>query len=160
MGFFKIPTAIQAMAAKPKITGCLACKLDQSGKDSTFAGDGKDRVLILCDHPRGTEGNTHDTVFMHKMYDYLWDLQGKRGLPNDFLESAWIGYVLPCPCKKDQEPAPDCCKERLDRLIAKHLFGIGCRGVLRTPSRPTCMASVFPTATIIVGFARLTAPNF
>lgn len=119
MGFFKIPTAIQAMAVKPKITGCLACKLDQSGKDSVFAGEGKDRVLILCDHPRGTEGNTHDTVFLHKMYDYLWDLQGKRGLPNDFLESAWIGYVLPCPCKKEQEPASDCCKERLDRLIAE-----------------------------------------
>ena len=119
MGFFKIPTAIQAMAVKPKLTGCLACKLDQSGKESVFAGEGKDKVLILCDHPRGTEGNTHDTVFMHKMYDYLWDLQGKRGLPNDFLESAWIGYVLPCPCKKEQEPAPDCCKERLDRLIAE-----------------------------------------
>ena len=118
-GFFNIPKAIQTMTAKPKLTGCAICGLDQSGKDSVFAGEGKDRVLILCDHPRGTEGNTHDTVFMHKMYDYLWDLQDKRGLPHDFLESAWIGYVLPCPCKKDNEPAPNCCKDRLDRLISQ-----------------------------------------
>ena len=120
MAFFKVPTAIAAMNVKPKLKGCFVCHLDQSGKDSVFAGEGKDRVLILCDHPRGKEGNDHDTVFLHKMYDYLWDLQGKRGLPNDFLESAWIGYVLPCPCQKDQEPPADCCKERLERLINEY----------------------------------------
>ncbi len=119
MGFFKIPTSIAAMGSKPKLTGCAICKLDQSGKDSTFAGNGKDRVLILCDHPRGKEHNDSETVFLHKMYDYLWDLQGKRGLPNDFLDAAWVGYVLPCPCTKDDEPKPDCCKQRLDRLIAE-----------------------------------------
>ena len=119
MGFFKIPTSIAAMGSKPKLTGCAICKLDQSGKDSTFAGNGKDRVLILCDHPRGKEHNDSETVFLHKMYDYLWDLQGKRGLPDDFLDAAWVGYVLPCPCTKDDEPKPDCCKQRLDRLIAE-----------------------------------------
>lgn len=117
MGFFKIPAAIQAMTAKPKLTGCLACGLDQSGKDLPFAGKGKDKVLFLCDHPRGKEGNDHDTVFLHRMYDFLWDLQGRRGLPRDFLESAWIGYVIPCPCQNNKDPKPDCCKERLNRLI-------------------------------------------
>lgn len=107
------------MSNKPKLTGCAACKLDRSGKDSSFAGNGKDRVLILCDHPRGKEGNESETVFLHKMYNCLWDLQGRRGMPYDFLESAWIGYVLPCPCDKDNAPKPDCCKERLDRLIAE-----------------------------------------
>ena len=113
MGFFKIPPSIAAMNVKPKVTGCSVCKLDQSGKDAVFAGNGKDKVLILCDHPRGKEGNDSETVFLHKMYDYLWDLQGKRGLPDDFLDAAWVGYVLPCPCPKDAEPKPDCCKARL-----------------------------------------------
>ena len=118
MGFFKIPT-MQAPPKKLKLVGCAACGLDQSGKDSVFAGLGKDKVLILCDHPRGNEGNDSDTIFMHRMYDRLWDLQGKRGLPNDFLESAWFGYIFPCYGIKDKEPATDCCSERLNRLIAE-----------------------------------------
>ena len=80
MGFFKIPI-MQAPPKKMKLVGCASCGLDQSGKDSVFAGQGKDKVLILCDHPRGNEGNDSETVFLHKMYDRLWDLQGNRGLP-------------------------------------------------------------------------------
>lgn len=107
------------MSLKPKLTGCALCKLDKSGLHSTFAGRGADRVLILHDHPRGNEGNDNKTVYLARMYDYLWGLQGKRGLPKDFFESAWIGYVLPCPCNKGKEPPSDCCQERLDRLISE-----------------------------------------
>lgn len=117
MGFFKISPELAAATRKTELTGCAACKLDQSAKDSVFAGEGKDKVLFLCDHPRGKEGNDSETVFLHKMYDFLWDIQGKRGLPKDFLESAWLGYVIPCPCEKDAEPKPDCCRDRLNRLI-------------------------------------------
>lgn len=119
MGFFKIPDEIQAVSRRPRLSGCSACGLDGSGKYAPFAGRGKDGVLILCDHPRGKEGNDSETVYLHKMYDALWDLQGRRGLPDDFLESAWVGYVHPCPFDKDADPPPQCCKERLDRLIGE-----------------------------------------
>lgn len=118
MGFFSL-NAIAAPKKNTKILGCAACGLDRSGKTSGFVGKGKDKVLILCDHPRGKEGNTTETVFLHKMYDFLWDIQNKRGLPYDFLESAWLGYVLPCPSQRDKDPSPLCCSERLDRLIAE-----------------------------------------
>lgn len=118
MGFFSL-NSITAPKTKAKLLGCATCGLDRSGKASGFVGKGKDRVLILCDHPRGKEGNTTETIFLHKMYDFLWDIQNKRGLPYDFLESAWLGYVLPCPPQKDKEPSPLCCRERLDRLIAE-----------------------------------------
>lgn len=116
MGFFSL-RADMVPAHKTKVSGCRVCRLDKSGSLSRFVGEGKDKVLILADHPRGREGNEKDTILLHKMYDVLWDYQGKRGLPYDFLEAAWFGYVIPCPTNSDKEISPLCCKERLDKLI-------------------------------------------
>jgi DNA polymerase I-like protein with 3'-5' exonuclease and polymerase domains len=121
MGFFKVDPALQQQEEERKRererTGCDACGLDRSGKDSQFVGEGKDRVLILADFPRGGEDNSWDNALSCSLYSRLWDLQGKRGIPRDIMSHAWVGYAVPCPCSRSKSPAPDCCKERLDRLI-------------------------------------------
>ena len=120
-GFFTISTELQAKVVTKRQaslpTGCGDCGLDGSGKESTFVGKGKDKVLILADWPRDGEDNTEDGVFTHRMYDVLFDLAGRRGIPERLLDAAWLGYVTPCPCNKKDGPSPLCCRERLERLI-------------------------------------------
>lgn len=115
MGFFNIQPE---MVAPPKKGGCDVCNMDRSGVDAPFVGDGRDGVLILSDLPAKYEENGEDKLFTAKHYDYLWKLQGKRGLPEYFLEKAWLGYVIPCH-KGNKEPVYSCCSARLERLISE-----------------------------------------
>lgn len=124
MGFFNIDPALEAAMGSRgqehrKVSGCDACGLDRSGRDSGFIGSGRDRVLILSDYPRSREDNSEQGALSCSLYDPLWKLQGRRGLPRDFMEHAWLGYVMPCPCSKKKAPSPSHCRERLDRLIAQ-----------------------------------------
>lgn len=121
MGFFNLgalPDIDKPRAQR--LSGCHSCNLDRSGKDAQPVGDGKDGILILCDYPRKGEGNDERSIFSCKHYDRLWNTQGKRGLPGDWLESAKMAYVVPCQCPngtaKDTGRAY-CCKDRLDRII-------------------------------------------
>ena len=119
MGFFRIDPALRAQEDERnrKRTGCEECGLDRSGKDTQFIGDGTDRVLILSDYPRAGEDNSQEKALTCSLYDVLWRMQGKRGLPRDILSHAWAGYVIPCHCRSKALPPPTCCRERLDRLI-------------------------------------------
>lgn len=122
MGFFSLPDELKVEEPQKRRkasipTGCEECGLDRSGRDFGFVGKGRDGVLILADYPRDGEDNTLDNIFTHKFYDILFDLAGRRGVPEKILDAAWLGYVLPCPCTKGTNPSPLCCRERLDRLI-------------------------------------------
>lgn len=122
MGFFNLGSLNIEKVKVQRLAGCPSCGLDRSGKDTQAVGDGKDGILILCDYPRKGEGNTEETIFSCKHYDHLWNTQGKRCLPKDWMESAKFAYVVPCPCGKDDlkvNGRASCCKERLDRIIAE-----------------------------------------
>lgn len=110
------------VSSKPKLCGsCDTCDLACGKADVPFIGKGGNGVLILSSHPMNNEDNER-RCFASKMYDALFDLRGKDGIPEKLLADCWVGYVVPAQVSKKQEGDSKrsmCCADRVNRLIAK-----------------------------------------
>lgn len=100
---------------------CTSCDLHCGQFDTAFHGKGEDGVLILASHPTSTEDNGK-RVFSSRVYDELYELRGKDGIPDKLAESCWLGYVVPANLTDKQEKETNrlkCCRLRVERLVAE-----------------------------------------
>lgn len=101
--------------------GCDTCDLSCGMSNVEFTGRGQDRVLILSSYPTKAEDNGSN-CFVSAVYDPLFNLQGKRGVPKRLMDSCWFGYVVPKNLDTTQAGKPkraQCCLSRLRRMILK-----------------------------------------
>ena len=101
--------------------GCDTCDLSCGMSNVEFTGKGQDRVLILSSYPTKAEDNGSN-CFVSAVYDPLFNLQGKRGVPKRLMDSCWFGYVVPKNLDTTQAGKPkraQCCLSRLRRMILK-----------------------------------------
>lgn len=101
--------------------GCDTCDLHCGNENVEFCGKGNSGVLILSGSP--TKGEDNDgKCFASTIYDPLFDLQGKRRVPERLMDACWFGYVVPTPLDQVQAKhpkRPQCCMSRLRRMILK-----------------------------------------
>lgn len=100
---------------------CTTCDMRCGMFDVPFHGKGRDGVLILSDYPTRTEDNGKK-VFASKVYDILYSMRGRDGVPDRLLESCWLGYVVPCNLTDAQAKETNrvkSCRLRVERLIAE-----------------------------------------
>lgn len=101
--------------------GCDSCDLHCGCENVEFCGKGSDGILILAGYPTKAEDNS-ENCFVSPLYDPLFNLQGKRGVPDRLMESCWFGYAVPTNLDAAQlknPKRPQCCISRLRRMILK-----------------------------------------
>lgn len=118
-GFFNLGPMpkLEKPRKAPKLAGCSACGLDQSGKHEPWYGNGTEGIVILGEAPK--DSTEIGGPFLGRKARPLWNMEGTRQFSRNILEECLLGYAIPCPPgeHKLNVDRSQSCKARLLKMI-------------------------------------------